>query len=122
MKKGMERDITSGLSCANSRALSLALTLILQSFFALKCSQGTGLWVLKSRYDLLEEVKSSEELRETKDQQRASILLHPQCPIQSVLDPAFTLRLLSLKPLPELQVCPFLGRGVFLLLPTCLPS
>lgn len=52
---------------------------VIVSFLVLKCSQVTWLWVFKSRYDLLEEVKSLEELSGGKAQQRASRVLHPQC-------------------------------------------
>lgn len=79
---------------------------VIVSFLVLKCSQGTGLWVFEARYDLLEEVKSLEELRGKKAQQRASCVLPLSAPIQSALAPAFTCGLLPLNPLPGLQVCP----------------
>lgn len=53
---------------------------VIVSFLVLKCSQVTWLWVFKSRYDLLEEVKSLEELSGGKSPAKGQ-----PCPSPSVL-------------------------------------
>lgn len=113
MRKGVERnkDGIRTTPCqlqSPPRSSYPTPAMIVNSSFTLKCSQMTGLPVFKSRYEVLEKVKSSKELRETSPgKQRASSVPHP--PIQRVLSPLFTHRLLPPNPLPGLQVCPSPG-------------
>lgn len=93
---------------------------VIVSFLVLKCSQMTWLWVFKSRYDLLEEVKSLEELSGEKPSKGPAVSFTLSAPIQSALASAFTLGLLPLNPLPGLQVCPSPGKRHPPLSPPCL--
>lgn len=94
--------------------------IVIVNFLDLKCSQVTGLWVFKYRYDLLEEVKSLEELRGGKLSKGPAVSFTLSAPIQSALASAFTLGLLPLNPLPGLQVCPSPGKRHPPLLLSCL--
>lgn len=106
----MERN-TDGIRTTPCQLQSLHVVLtpamIVNSSLTLKCSQMTGLPVFKSRYDILEKVKSSKELRETSPgKQRASSVLPPY-PERAV--PSLHSQASATNPLPGLQVCPSPG-------------
>lgn len=77
---------------------------VIVSFLGLKCGQGTGLCVFEARYDLLEEVKSLEELRGKKLSKGPAVSFPSALP--SSAGPCLHSRASATQTLPGLQVCP----------------
>lgn len=94
-----------------------------QRSLTLKCSQMTGLLGLKSRYDVLEKVKSFEALRETSPgKQRASGVLHPPYPESAVPSLHSQASATQASPwTPGLSLSRDEVSTTLVLLPTCLP-
>lgn len=109
MKKGTEGDITSGLCCTESNALSLSShpnpAVIVRASLSPSAARRHGLWVLKSGFDLLEEVKSLRNGGKPRSAVSFILSAHPEC-----AGPCLHPQALPLKPLPSLQVCPSPGK------------